>query len=103
MDALKKRLTAAQENASKLQSQRDQARAELAKAIAAHTKSIDDLTAQLGKANARLAKHLDGGLTFASTPQTWDEALKACDNDYIKAAKAYPELKVAHNQKNTTK
>jgi hypothetical protein len=38
-------------------------------------------------------------MTFSSAPETWEEALRDCSGDYVSAAKKYPDLKKAFNER----
>jgi len=61
--------------------------------------SDKELSAKLKDAESRLSKFLSGALSFSSAPETWEEALKSCSGDYVQAAKKYPELKKAFNER----
>lgn len=89
--------------AAQMQSERDKARDELAKAVTQHEKSLSEMSEQLRAATDRVAKFLDGSLTFSPSPQSWQEALKACDGNYEQAAKQYPELRDKYNAENSRK
>lgn len=67
--------------ARKLQGERDHARAQVEKTKAA-----------LEEANAKIARLLSGGLSFTPAIETWAEALRACNGDYEKARKQFPEV-----------
>jgi len=100
---LNKRLTAAQANERKMQGERDKALADLALDRENHSRSLREMSDQLKLATDRVAQFLNGGLSFSPAPQTWEDALKACGGEYVKAARAYPELKQAYNAQNTRK
>lgn len=79
--AVNGKLDASIAEARKLQGERDQARA--------HAEKIK---AALDEANAKVARLLSGGLSFSPAIETWAEALKACNGDYEKARKQFPEV-----------
>lgn len=83
---LKAQITALDSNSRKFQGERDAARA-----------SVEKLTATLAEANARLEKLLAGGMRFTPAIETWEQAMKACEGDYEKARKTYPD--VYHQQR----
>jgi len=65
---------------------------------------ISELRKTLQEANDRNSKLIAGAMTFEPTVTTWEEAMKACDNDYVKAAGRYPEiLKTYIREANKTK
>ncbi len=89
------------------QSAKDKLEAELKKEIEAHKveckklqNEIENLRASLAEANNRLCKLLNGALAFSPdtdevhsiSPNTWEEALKACNGDYVKARRLYPQV-----------
>ncbi len=101
--AMEKRLADAQANERKIQAAHDRMAAEIAKERAEHQKSLNELSERLKLATDRVTKFLDGGLAFSPAPETWADALKACQGDYVKAARAYPELKRQYNEQNSRK
>jgi ATP-dependent protease ClpP protease subunit len=65
---------------------------------------ISDLTKSLKDANERNGKLLGGGMAFEPAgPDTWEEAMQACNGDYVAACKKYPKLKEAYVAKNKRK
>jgi len=43
----------------------------------------------------RLTKLTVSALELSSEPGSWDDAVQSCGGDYVKAAKMYPQLKLA--------
>ena len=97
--ALQEQLRAASKVASKYQGERDALQARVSAMEKTHADEVKRLTEMLDDSTKRISKLLDGALTFSSEPKTWEEAMKACGNDYVAAAKKYPELKSAYNEK----
>jgi hypothetical protein len=65
---------------------------------------ITDLTKCLKDANERNSKLLGGGMAFQPAPfETWEEAMQDCKGDYVEAAKKYPKLRDAYNEKHKRK
>jgi ATP-dependent Clp protease protease subunit len=95
---LEKRMSDSISHGRTLQSERDKLLAEAGRMKAEHEKSLNDLTGRLQVAQARLAKFVDGALSFSPSPTSWADALRICGGDYAKAAKQYPELKREYNQ-----
>jgi ATP-dependent protease ClpP protease subunit len=85
--------------AAKLQGERDSLQARLSVVEKTSAEQVKSLTESLNAANARVRKFIDGAMTFSSAPDTWEEALKACAGDYVIAAKQYPDLKKAYNER----
>jgi ATP-dependent protease ClpP protease subunit len=52
----------------------------------------DQFRSQQEMVEAKLGKLLQGGMTFHTELDSWEEALAACDGDYVKARKQYPNL-----------
>lgn len=84
---LRAKLTAEQDTARKLQSERDQLRA-------ANDKTIDSLK----KANDHIQRLLNGGLSFSSSIESWGQALAACNGGYDEARRKYPEAYKAQRE-----
>lgn len=96
--AIKERLKKIEAVASKYQSDLDKAKAEKIELQKSLDGRIKELTEKLVEANGRLSKLVSGAMSFSpSEPQTWQEAMRFFGGDYVKAAKAYPELKKAFN------
>jgi ATP-dependent protease ClpP protease subunit len=85
--------------AAKYQGERDSLKAQLSVMEKTSAEKVKLLTDNLNAANARNRKFIDGAMTFSSAPETWEEALKACSMDYVDAAKKYPDLKKAFNDR----
>ena len=100
MKSLESKLKAAEKIAAKYQGERDALSAKLSALEKSSLEQVKVLTEKLDAATARASKFLSGALSFSPDVQTWEEAIKACDGDYAKAAKKYPELKKAFNEKN---
>ena len=100
---LQKRAEAAEAHSAQCQRERDTVQNELAKARREHEQSLTEMREQLENANERLSTILGGALTFESGPQTWEQALKACDGNYAEAARAYPELRKKYEAENRQK
>jgi ATP-dependent protease ClpP protease subunit len=80
------------------------------KAIAARAKDkthFEQLLAEsqeaLKQANARMTKLTLGSLSFSASIESWPEALKACDGDYAKARKQYPDAYQSYMNHNNRK
>ncbi len=65
----------------KFQGERDSARAQ-----------VEKLEAALRESTAKLEQMLAGGMKFSPAIDTWEDALKACGPDYVKARKQFPDL-----------
>ena len=100
---MSRELEGARKGASKLNSALAQANKTIEEMAEAHKAEVEDLTQKLEDVSAKLRKHLSGGMTFTPAPQSWEEALAACENDYVKAARAYPELQKEYIQRNKGK
>jgi ATP-dependent protease ClpP protease subunit len=85
--------------AAKLQGERDSLQARLSVVEKTSAEQVKSLTESLNAANARVRKFIDGAMTFSSAPETWEEALRDCSGDYVSAAKKYPDLKKAFNER----
>ena len=65
---------------------------------------LDDANECLKDANDCASKLLGGSMAFEPTPmETWEEALQACGGDHAEAAKKYPKLRDAFNEKHKRK
>lgn len=64
---------------------------------------IAEMQAALENANARLVRLTLGSLSFSPTIESWEEALKASDGDYVKARKQYPDAYASFMQKQNTR
>jgi ATP-dependent protease ClpP protease subunit len=84
---------------SKYQGLSDSLTAKLSSMEKIHADQIRVLTENLNAATARARKFLDGAMSFSPSPETWEDAMKSCGGDYSKAAKLYPELKKAFNDR----
>lgn len=78
-DAYAAQLEKANDLIAKHQSEKDKAHAEL-----------ETVKAQNETLSAKLSKLTRGGLSFHQEINSWEEALKACDGDYVKARKTHP-------------
>ena len=103
LESLQGKLAEADAQTRKMQSERDKITDEYAKAKDRHDGLVAEMTEKLKVANDRLAKFLNGGLTFSPTAGSWLEALKECGGDYAQAASRYPELRDKYNQDNAHK
>jgi ATP-dependent Clp protease protease subunit len=81
ISALTGKLDASIAEGRKLQGERDQARA-----MAERNKTA------LDEATAKITRLLSGGLTFSPSVETWEQALKACNGDYVKARNQFPDV-----------
>jgi len=52
----------------------------------------EKLNAALAETTAKIERLLSGGMSFTPQVETWEEALKACGNDYEQARKKHPDL-----------
>jgi ATP-dependent Clp protease protease subunit len=87
ISTLNGKLDARDDLLAKMQSERDKLKAE-----------NDQLTISLDKVNGKFTKLLTGSVTFESGGKTWPEAVAECGGDYQKAAKLYPDERLAYNQ-----
>ena len=76
----------------KTQGERDSARAQVEKLDIAVKESTD-----------KLEQLLAGGLSFAPSIETWDEAMRECGGDYEKARKQYPDVFKAQREQDKAK
>jgi hypothetical protein len=77
------------------QGEADSLKAKIASMESVHAAQVKVLTDSLNEATVRVRKFLDGALSFSPDVMTWAEAMRACNGDYEKAAKQYPDLKKA--------
>ena len=102
--ALNERVKKSDALASKHQGERDALQARITAMEKSHATQIKVLTENLNTATDRVRKFCDGALTFSpALPESWEDALKSCGGDYEKAAKQYPDLRKAFNERKKTK
>ncbi len=89
---LKTSLETAQAESRKFQGMADKLAAQLKQAQDEGDRRASELRSQLDEATEKLRKYVSGALKFTPSIETWEDALAACDGNYAKAAKGYPEL-----------
>jgi ATP-dependent protease ClpP protease subunit len=91
-EALKARLAVIEKEARLNQSEKDRLAAQLVQVQKVADERAEKLRKEVKDATDKLARHVAGSLTFQPAVETWEDAMRACAGNYVKAAKEYPEL-----------
>ena len=89
---LKEKLQAAEDRCSQFQSERDKAHAQLTQTRTEADKVAAGLRLEIEQLTDRLTNYVKGALTFTPAVETWEDAMRSCGDNYVKAKEKYPDL-----------